>query len=175
MATSISFVSLHEGWESMGNSKRTVICHHHIFKNSGTTFDHLLQENYGEEFLEFDGPFRFSKISQDELLKVATNSSASAISCHQINLPVPTSVEVAFLPVVFIRHPLLRLRSIHCFSLESPDTTAAAAVEKQPLAAWVAKCTNNPSLLQILSNARISYRIDWRDSGPTSEIRSMAN
>ena len=138
----------------MSVSRRNVICHYHIFKNSGSSFDKLLLENYGDNFLEFDGPFRFSKISQDELLKVALNSNASAISCHQINLPVPTSVDVRFLPVVFLRHPLLRLRSIHRFSMESPDTTIAAAEVTESFSSWVERCRTNPQLIQMLSNAQ---------------------
>ena len=138
----------------MGNSKRTVICHYHIFKNSGSTFDQLLMDNFGKGFRQFDGPFRFSKINQDELLKIALNCRASALSSHQINLPVPTSIDVRFLPVVFIRHPLLRLRSVHRFSLKAPDTTAAVAAADESFSSWVNRCKSKPQSLQALSNAQ---------------------
>lgn len=95
---------------------RHVICHYHIFKNSGTSFDELLAENYSDGPVAFDGPFPFSVFSQDELLKVVRNHPrAQAFTSHQIRLPVPVSLEIEVLPVVFLRHPLLRLRSVHEF------------------------------------------------------------
>ncbi|MHA7816832.1 MAG: hypothetical protein ACX93N_10170 [Pseudohaliea sp.] len=93
---------------------RTVICHYHIFKNSGTSFDQLLEENFPGEPIAFDGPYPFSVISQDELLKVIRNHpKATAFSSHQVRLPVPAALDVEVLPVVFLRHPLLRVRSVY--------------------------------------------------------------
>ena len=95
---------------------RHVICHYHIFKNSGTSFDAVLADNVGSHLVSFDGPFPFSVFDQDELLKVVRNHGAAhAFSSHQIRLPVPVSLEIRILPVVFLRHPLLRIRSFYTF------------------------------------------------------------
>ena len=48
---------------------RHVICHYHIYKNSGTTFDHLLARNFGDRHVCFDGPFPYFTIGQKELAK----------------------------------------------------------------------------------------------------------
>jgi len=40
--------------------KRNVLLHYHIFKNAGTTFERVLDENYGDRHMTFDGPFSFS-------------------------------------------------------------------------------------------------------------------
>ena len=47
--------------------QRNVLLHHHIFKNAGTTFERVLDENYGDGHIKFDGPFSFSVINQDQL------------------------------------------------------------------------------------------------------------
>lgn len=98
------------------HSLRHVLCHYHIFKNSGTSFDEVLTDTVGSRLVSFDGPFPFSVFNQDELLKVVRNHGAArAFSSHQIRLPVPVSLEVRILPVVFLRHPLLRIRSVYEF------------------------------------------------------------
>ena len=37
--------------------QRNVLLHYHIFKNAGTTFERVLDENYGDAHIKFDGPF----------------------------------------------------------------------------------------------------------------------
>lgn len=103
---------------------RHVICHYHIYKNSGTTFDHLLERNFGDRHLRFDGPFPYFSIGQRELAKViARNRSCVAFSSHQISLPIPASLDFNVLPVVFVRHPLLRIYSIYRYKRAENDGT----------------------------------------------------
>jgi hypothetical protein len=93
---------------------RTVLCHYHIFKNSGTSFDALLAENFPGEPVAFDGPYPFTVFAQDELLKVIRHHpKATAFTSHQVRLPVPVALDIEVLPVVFLRHPLLRVRSVY--------------------------------------------------------------
>ena len=97
-------------------NKRSVLCHYHIYKNAGTTFERVLDENYGEQHLSFDGPFPFSQINQDQLTNIIDrHPSAMACSSHQIHLPAPSSISFRPIPVVFIRHPMLRIRSVYLF------------------------------------------------------------
>ena len=97
-------------------TQRNVIVHHHIFKNAGTTFERVLDENYGDKHLSFDGPFTFSHISQDQLAAIIErHPSHVAFSSHQIHLPAPSSLSFRAIPVVFVRHPLLRIRSVFLF------------------------------------------------------------
>ena len=71
---------------------RHVICHYHIYKNSGTSFDEILRANYGERHIGFDGPFPYFAISQQELAKIIQrNPKAKAFSSHQTSLPPPCS------------------------------------------------------------------------------------
>lgn len=103
---------------------RHVICHYHIYKNSGTTFDHLLARNFGDRHVCFDGPFPYFTIGQKELAKIIQrHRGAVAFSSHQISLPVPASLEFNALPVVFVRHPLLRIHSIYRYKRSENDGT----------------------------------------------------
>ena len=107
------------------NAKRSVIVHYHTFKNSGTSFDELLTANYKDNHLCFDGPFPYTMFNQQELLKVIRrNPTKIAFSSHSIRLPVPTDLDVNAVAAVFIRHPILRIRSVYAFEMRSEGVKA---------------------------------------------------
>jgi len=107
---------------------RHVIAHFHTYKNSGSSFDALLQENYGEDHIAFDGPFPYMTINQPELVKVIRrHPTIKAVSSHQIRLPVPTNLWVNVLAAVFVRHPLLRIRSIYSYGRKRSEEDPAFA------------------------------------------------
>ncbi len=94
--------------------QRNVLLHYHIFKTAGTSFETILRRNYGDQHVSFDGPASASSIDHATLLKVIHNNpDAHSFSSHQISLPVPTTSRLRILPVVFVRHPLLRIRSAY--------------------------------------------------------------
>jgi len=94
-------------------TRRTIICHYHIFKTAGTSFEKILRNNFGERHLSFDGPTTSSVISQPELVSVIdANPDLVSLSSHQITLPAPTSDLFTLVPVIFVRHPILRIRSV---------------------------------------------------------------
>jgi hypothetical protein len=135
---------------------RHVICHYHIYKNSGTSFDEILRRNFGERHLAFDGPFPYFAIHQTELAKViARNRAAVAFSSHQIFLPVPASLDANVMPVVFVRHPLLRIHSVYRYKRSENDgtltSTNAAAME---FADWCMHCLDHPQEIVQVSNAQ---------------------
>lgn len=102
------------------NAKRSVIVHYHTFKNSGTSFDELLTANYEDDHLCFDGPFPYTMFNQQELLKVIRRNPAKiAFSSHSIRLPVPTDLFHNTIAAVFVRHPILRIRSVYGFEMRS--------------------------------------------------------
>ena len=80
-------------------SQRKVLVHYHIFKNAGTTFERVLDENYGDEHIKFDGPFSFSAITQDQLgTIIQRHPKAMACSSHQIHLPPPHQYNSSLFP-----------------------------------------------------------------------------
>lgn len=144
---------------------RHTICHYHIYKNSGTTFDGILSENFGERHVCFDGPFPFSSIDQMELAKVIQrHPRAIAFSSHQVFLPVPSSLDFNVLPVVFIRHPILRIYSIYRFKRAEKDGTETSrnAIDMD-FDAWCRHALAHPQELTQVSNAQV--RLLGRTSG----------
>lgn len=135
---------------------RTVICHYHIYKNSGTTFDGILGRNFGEAHVCFDGPFPYFSISQRELLRIIErNPAAKAFSSHQITLPVPTSLDILVLPVVFVRHPILRIHSVYRFKRAEQDGTETSRnAGEMTFDEWCRHCLAHPREVTHVSNAQ---------------------
>jgi len=97
-------------------TKRPVIVHYHIFKNAGSTIDHLLENNFGKAWITFDGAQAHSRIPPAELEEFIRNHPEhKAISSHNAILPVPQMDDVNIAPIFFLRHPIDRVRSIYDF------------------------------------------------------------
>lgn len=93
-----------------------VIVHYHIFKNAGSTIDHILQNNFGDAWLPFEGEKAHSRISPQELKSfILSHPGIRAVSSHNAILPVPAIPGISIAPIVFLRHPLDRIRSIYDF------------------------------------------------------------
>lgn len=135
---------------------RTVICHYHIYKNAGTSFDAVLRASFGDRHLSFDGPFPFFTIDQEQLDRIIVRKGdAAAFSSHQIQLPVPQSRDYRVLGVVFLRHPILRLASVWRFKRRSADGTVTARLAAaHDFAAWLAASFADTREITQVSNAQ---------------------
>ncbi len=135
---------------------RTVICHYHIYKNSGSTYDALLAENYGDRHICFDGPFPFFSIDQEQLARIIERKrDLIAFSSHQIQLPVPVSLDFHVLPVVFVRQPLLRVHSIYKFKRQAYDgTVTSKAAREKSFDEWLQYCFSDRAEITHISNAQ---------------------
>lgn len=107
------------------------------------------------------------------IFRVRNHGAARAFSSHQIRLPVPVSLEVRVLPVVFLRHPLLRIRSVYEFLSErsgqgeglrrllpgpgQPGFTSRdeASANGLTFAAWLQEVIEGARPLNNISNAQI--------------------
>lgn len=121
---------------------RTVILHYHIYKNAGTSFDHVLSHNFGARHELFDGPFSFFTIDQEQLDRIIMRRpQAVAFSSHQIVLPAPSSLEYRALAAIFVRNPFLRIASIYRFKRgpERPDGTPLGVLSPEDLQAELAR------------------------------------
>lgn len=95
---------------------KTIIVHYHIFKNAGSTVDYILEQNFGGGWRAFDGPAAAGRIEPSELADyIRGNPDALAISSHQALLPPPQLSDVRIFPILFLRHPLDRVRSVYEF------------------------------------------------------------
>lgn len=135
---------------------RHVICHYHIYKNSGTSFDEILKANYGELHVSFDGPYPYFSIGQAELAKIIQrNPGAKSFSSHQISLPPPCSLDFTAHPVVFLRHPLLRIYSVYKYKREENDGTQTSIdAQSMDFAAWCRHGLEHPQEIAQVSNVQ---------------------
>jgi len=136
---------------------RHVICHYHIYKNSGTSFDEILRHNFGDGHVCFDGPFPYFAIHQKEFAKIIMrHRNAVAFSSHQVFLPVPASLDFNALPVVFVRNPLLRIYSIYRYKRSENDGTLTSTnAARMGFSEWCAHCLDHPQEIVHVSNAQV--------------------
>lgn len=91
-----------------------VLIHYHIFKNAGSSIDASLQHCFGDRWSTFEGPHAHAIQSSTKLGEfMAANSHLVAISSHLARPPLP---HAKCLPIVFLRHPLLRAYSVYNFT-----------------------------------------------------------
>ncbi|SDE42231.1 Sulfotransferase family protein [Paracoccus isoporae] len=138
---------------------RTVIVHYHIYKNSGTSFEQVLDASFGDRHERFDGPYPFFTIDQDRLDQIITRrADAVAFSSHQTLLPVPTSLDYHVLAATFLRHPILRLGSIYRFKRGAADGTVTAQLAtRHDFAGWVEASFEIRNELTHVSNPQTRY------------------
>jgi hypothetical protein len=95
---------------------KNVIVHYHIFKNAGSTIDHILQNNFKNTWAAFEGEKAHSRISPQELEGfILSHPDIQVVSSHNAILPVPVIPGITIAPIFFLRHPLDRIRSVYDF------------------------------------------------------------
>jgi hypothetical protein len=109
---------------------RPLLVHYHIFKNAGTSVDRMLKASFGDAWLEqeFTGPLRQRQEQLRTLL--AERPDLTAFSSHTAMLPEPEVPGRLIVPVIFMRHPLLRLRSAYSFERKQVAETRGAILAK---------------------------------------------
>lgn len=135
---------------------RKVVCHYHIYKNSGTSFDAALAQCFGPRHLSFDGPFPYFTIDRTQLDRIIQrNPDAVAFSSHQIRLPVPTSLDYRVLAAVFLRNPYLRVASIYRFKRATADGTRTSDLARAlSFPDWLDHALGDPQEMTHVSNAQ---------------------
>ncbi len=114
------------------STKRTVIIHRHIFKNAGTTFDFILKNNFGEAFCDHRDDVPMRKEGEKYILRYLTeNPEIKALSSHHLWFNPESGKHFQFVPVVFLRHPIERLRSVYSFERQQHAGTPGALMAKK--------------------------------------------
>lgn len=115
------------------STPRTVLIHYHIFKNAGTSVDRLLAESFGRRWHQFESDSPSSILKPDAVDAYARkHPKLVALSSHTARPPLPqphptaladsTSLldppptpERTYYPIVLLRHPIVRIRSMQRF------------------------------------------------------------
>lgn len=125
-----------------------VLIHYHIFKNAGSSIDASLLHCFGDRWGTFEGPHAHAIQSSANLGEFMTaNSHLVAISSHLARPPLP---HAKCLPVVFLRHPLLRAYSVYNFTRSDssqPYSDVAQGLGFSDYIAWA--LSNEPGSIVI--------------------------
>jgi hypothetical protein len=101
-----------------GRLGRPLLIHYHIYKNAGTSVDKNLSDSYGHKWAACEGTTEDFRLSNDDIAAFAqANPDIRAISSHKAR---PFPVRGRFFPIVFLRHPLDRARSLYYFAKRDP-------------------------------------------------------
>jgi hypothetical protein len=109
---------------------RHIILHYHLFKNAGTSLDKTLKENFKEGWHEHEGPSSGWK-SSDVATYLQENKQIQVLSSHTALFPVPELPNTTIHPVIFVRHPIDRIRSIYEFEHKQLAETEGAIKAKE--------------------------------------------
>jgi len=108
---------------------RHVILHYHLFKNAGTSLDHALRGHFGRAWMESEGGERGWRAPQIAAL-IAAHPGLKVLSSHTALLPPPRLPGVVIHPLLFLRHPLDRVRSIHDFERGQASVTEGSLLAR---------------------------------------------
>lgn len=111
---------------------RLVVLHHHVFKNAGTTLDGALEREFGPRFATYDGPRPNHCLNRDEIAAfLARRPAIQALSSHQARPRSLPETGFRWLPILLVRHPLDRVRSIYAFERRQRGSSPGARMAKQ--------------------------------------------
>jgi hypothetical protein len=112
--------------------KRDVFVHMHIFKNAGSSFDAVLAESFGDQFLPIDPAGTEPVFTQADLhAMLDERPDIAALSSHQIGAPLDDGPEVRLFPYFLLRDPIDRLHSVYEYEAsEARQATSDIAVTR---------------------------------------------
>jgi hypothetical protein len=107
---------------------RSVIFHHHLFKNAGTSVDVALRRCFGPRWRNVEGEGR-ELTAADLAALLAGEPELRALSSHTFRPPFDVP-GVRLLPIVLLRHPLDRVRSAYEFERNQVADTQGTRLAK---------------------------------------------
>jgi len=118
-------------YQSHNASKRIVIIHRHFFKNAGTTFDTILERNFGSCFCDHRDDIPMRQIGPEYLVRyLRENPDIKALSSHHIWFNMPVSNDLKLISIMFLRHPIERMRSVYNFERKQASDTIGSKMAK---------------------------------------------
>lgn len=147
--------------------KRPVIVHFHLFKNAGTSVDRILQQNFSnDEWAEVEGPDR-RKLDPEQLIDfIRDNPKLKAVSSHTAVVSIPKFEDIEYVPILFMRHPIDRIRSAFDFEKkQDADTPGAKFARKSTFEEYMEWRLTQPTKAQV-SNFHAMRLKDFHEYTP---------
>ncbi|MEO1015842.1 MAG: hypothetical protein AAFX08_11710 [Pseudomonadota bacterium] len=158
------------------SGRRDVVYHCHLFKNAGTSVDDVLKRNFGDRWINTEFPTHDAHSLSDCLRSyIIANNYYDAVSSHTGNWWLGyEETKVAIRLVVFLRHPLLRIKSAYQFErTQEADTKGAQIARETDLAGYVAERLDNPGDFA-LQNFQ-ARRLGFMSAKVLSNVRQASN
>ena len=138
------------GWQlrstpQPAGSLRPLVVHYHLFKNAGTSVDTILRANFAEHWrtAEFANEPRAQLRQLTQIL--LENREMVALSSHTLQVLPENIAGTAIFPIVFLRHPLDRLKSAHNFErVQEADTPGVRLAKLYDFAGYIRMRLSHP-------------------------------
>ncbi len=161
---------------SRPTGSRPVIVHCHLFKNAGSTLDWSLKRQFGAGFIDHRDDDSMRQGASFLGPYIESHTELSAISSHHVRLPLPVSEEFQILPIIALRHPIDRARSVYDFERrQEADTPGAIHAKKLSFADYI-RWRMQPDVSPIIRNFHCSFCTSNFDSeiGEQQYLESVA-
>lgn len=164
---------------AMNTVKRRVILHYHLFKNAGSSVDHILASNFGGRWQTLEGENPWSMVGPTEIATyIRQNRRVLAVSSHHFRLPLPEMPDAALYPIFFLRHPIDRIDSVHKF--QKKQGAGWTAKSRQAIQGglreyieWLREDTTNEG--NVVRNCQTIFLTDAQSKWPDSNLPLRAN
>jgi len=123
---------------------RVILFHFHLFKNAGTSIDAILEKNFKDKFVKREFNFYpYQKNIQEVINWIKEEKDKIAFSSHTARLSNFKSLEqegIKLIPIIFVRHPIIRIQSAYLFEREKQrniNTLATAIARNTNLKGYI--------------------------------------
>ncbi|MFM2309867.1 MAG: hypothetical protein RLY87_1989 [Chloroflexota bacterium] len=104
---------------------RTVIIHYHLFKNAGSTVDHILERECAGHFGQIEGEHPWSVLGDDEMTTyLDAHPHIHCVTSHQATLYTQVPAHLQVFPIMFLRHPIDRAHSVYEYEKRQTGSTS---------------------------------------------------
>lgn len=157
------------------NFSNMLIIHYHLFKNAGTSVDAMLKQNFGRRWVEQEFPTGDEARNRAEVAEfLKGRDDISVLSSHTALLPAPQLAGRPVLPIIFVRHPLLRLASAYRFEAkQDADTFGAELAKRTDFPGYVEELLEQPEPGQARNFQAGRLAMNYPDSGDSRLNRAL--
>ncbi len=99
---------------------RNVVAHYHVFKNAGVSVDATLRAILPNGYFQVEATPSKPLAPGCFAAFIESHPEGVLFSSHTALFPVPEIEDVQIFPIIFVRHPIDRLRSVYEFERRTP-------------------------------------------------------
>ena len=105
--------------------QRDVIIHYHLFKNAGSSVDHIFEREFAGRFGQIEGEHPWSVLGEAEMTAyLDANPTIACVTSHQATLYQQPPSHLRIWPILFLRHPIDRAHSVYEYEKRQTGSTS---------------------------------------------------